>query len=29
MIGADCTMPMDMSFERLGWVREALIGLSR
>ena len=24
MIGADCTMPMDMSFERLGWVRDAL-----
>lgn len=24
IIGADCTMPIDMSWERLGWVREAL-----
>lgn len=24
LIGADCTMPMDMSWERLKWVREAL-----
>lgn len=24
MIGADCTMPIDISYERLGWVREAL-----
>ena len=29
MIGADCTMPMDMSFERLGWVREALEELKK
>ena len=29
MIGADCTLPMDMSFERLGWVRQALIELQQ
>lgn len=27
LIGADCTMPMDMPWERLHWVREALRGL--
>ena len=29
MIGADCTMPIDMSYERLGWVREALIEMAQ
>ena len=29
MIGADCTMPIDMSFERLGWVREALVEMAK
>lgn len=29
MIGADCTMPIDMSYERLSWVRDALREMGR
>lgn len=29
MVGADCTLPMDISFERMNWVREVLIDMAK